>query len=110
MSIKLNVNVFLTEELNCVQENTNRGSLCCSCDAQKRCCRPLVSVRVGVMDYIMLYYWREFNLAIFYDSPNRQIKVLAKFSGYTVLDDGELRCFYQMRVDKSFLHPLFRQR
>ena len=28
--------------------------------------------------------WREFNLAIFYDSPNRQIKVLAKFSGYTV--------------------------
>ena len=28
--------------------------------------------------------WREFNLAIFYDSPNRQIKVLAKFSRYTV--------------------------
>ena len=27
----------------------------------------------------------EFNLATFYDSPNRQIKVLAKFSGYTVL-------------------------
>ena len=39
---------------------------------------------LGVTDYIMLYYWREFNLAIFYDSPNRQIKVLAKFSRYTV--------------------------
>ena len=34
----------------------------------------------------MLYYWREFNLAIFYDSPNRQIKVLAKFSRYTVFN------------------------
>ena len=31
-----------------------------------------------------LHHWREFNLAIFYDSPNRQIKVLAKFSRYTV--------------------------
>ena len=28
--------------------------------------------------------WRKFKLAIFKDSPNRQIKVLAKFSGYTV--------------------------
>ena len=42
--------------------------------------------RVGVTYYIMCenLIWREFNLAIFYDSPNRQIKVLAKFSGYTV--------------------------
>ena len=35
-----------------------------------------------VFDYIMLYYLREFNL---YDSPNRQIKVLAKLSCYMVL-------------------------
>ena len=39
---------------------------------------------MGVADYNMLYYWREFNLVIFYDSPNHQIKVLAKFSRYTV--------------------------
>ena len=41
---------------------------------------------MGVTYYIMRenLIWREFNLAIFYDSPNRQIKVLAKFSGYTV--------------------------
>ena len=51
MSSKLNVNVFLTEELNCVQESTNRGSLCCSCDAQKRCCRPLVS---GTRDLVSI--------------------------------------------------------
>ena len=37
------------------------------------------------MEYSMLYYWREFNLAIFYDSANRQIKVLPNFSGYTVI-------------------------
>ena len=47
------------------------------------------TVRVGVTDYIMLYYWREFNLAIFYDSPNHQIKVLAKFSRYTKFSYGE---------------------
>ena len=41
-------------------------------------------MRVGVTDYIMHYYWREFNEAIFYDSPNCHIKVLAKFSRYTV--------------------------
>ena len=46
-------------------------------------------MRVGVTDYIMLYYWREFNLAIFYDSPNRQIKVLAKLSRYTVQRAGK---------------------
>ena len=42
---------------------------------------------MGVTYYIMRenLIWREFNLAIFYDSPNRQMKVLAKFSGYTVL-------------------------
>ena len=42
--------------------------------------------RICVTYYIMRenLIWREFNLAIFYDSPNRQIKVLAKFSGYTV--------------------------
>ncbi len=41
---------------------------------------------MGVTYYIMRenFIWREFNLAIFYDSPNRQIKVLAKFSSYTV--------------------------
>ena len=40
---------------------------------------------MGVTDYSMFnYYWREFNLAIFYDSSNRQIKVLVKFSCYTV--------------------------
>ena len=40
-------------------------------------------VRIGVTYYIMCenLIWREFNLAIFYDLPNRQIKVLAKFSG-----------------------------
>ena len=32
----------------------------------------------------VLHHAREFNLAIFYDSPNRQIKVLTNFSGYTV--------------------------
>ena len=41
-------------------------------------------MRVGGMHYVRFYYWQEFNLAIFYDSPNRQIKVLAKFSRYTV--------------------------
>ena len=42
--------------------------------------------RVGVTYYIMRenLIWREFNLPTFYDSPNRQIKVLAKFSRYTV--------------------------
>ena len=41
---------------------------------------------VGVTHYIMRknLIWRKFNLAIFYDFPNRQIKVPAKFSGYTV--------------------------
>ena len=53
--------------------------------------------RVGVTDYIMLYYWREFNLAIFYDSPNRQIKVLAKFSRYTVV----LLCMCSVTVYSS---------
>ena len=46
-----------------------------------------VCARVGVTYCIMRenLIWREFNLAIFYNSPNRQINVLAKFSGYTVL-------------------------
>ena len=50
----------------------------------------VADVRVGVAYYIMRenFIWREFNLAIFYDSPNRQIKVLAKFSGYTVAVSG----------------------
>ena len=41
---------------------------------------------MGVTYYIMRenLIWWEFNLAIFYDLPNHQIKVLAKFSGYTV--------------------------
>ena len=40
------------------------------------------------------FIWREFNLAIFYDSPNRQIKVLAEFSSYTVFPVvHSLRCF-----------------
>ena len=34
--------------------------------------------------YGLHYYWREFNLAIFYDLSNCQIKVIAKFSRYTV--------------------------
>ena len=39
--------------------------------------------RVGVTYYIMRenLNWREFNLAIFYDSPNRQIIVLARLYG-----------------------------
>ena len=35
---------------------------------------------MGVTDYIMLYYWREYFIwQFFYDLPNRKIKVLANF-------------------------------
>ena len=54
----------------------------------------------------MLYYWREFNLAIFYDSPNRQIKVLAKFSRYTVLVSV---CQYQYVGLHSYFLPATRE-
>ena len=33
----------------------------------------------------MLHYWKDFSSTYLYDSPNRQIKVLAKFPGYTAL-------------------------
>ena len=58
------------------------------------------------------FIWREFYLAIFYDSPNRQIKVLAKFSGYTVTTNRDMylvhisatwtaeNCFYLLEFRK----------
>ena len=48
------------------------------------CIASLADMRADAKDYITPYYCREFILGIFYDSPNRQIKVLAKFSHYTV--------------------------
>ena len=40
------------------------------------------------MYYVMCenLIWREFNFAIFFNSPNRQIKALAKISRHTVSD------------------------
>ena len=46
--------------------------------------------------------WRKFNLAIFYDSPNRRIKVLAKFSCYTVRSPkGFMNFSRQLHVDSQ---------
>ena len=47
--------------------------------------RLIIHMHVGGKHYVTFYYWRDYNLAIFYDLPNHQIKILAKFSRYTVI-------------------------
>ena len=43
-------------------------------------------MRMGVADYIMLYYWQEFNLLCFYDPPNGRIEVLTIVCSFNVTE------------------------